>query len=734
MDFNLLRRFSAGSPNDEKNVQLWFTGASLFINQIESLINKTDPNYKLEFIDILSFKNENSCKLDNIFKNNNSDKSTGHDYHHLYSYILNNLNNKNLNILEIGLGTNNPELISSMGVDGRPGASLYSFKEYLPYSNIYGADIDKNILFNEDRIKTCYVDQLDIHSFNNIKNQFGNIEYDLIIDNGLHSIGANLNTLLFALENIKVNGWIVIEDIHIPFNWYSINYILSKNNKLKTYFVKSGESFLYCIQKLPNEKINKILETDFKNIVEYKNTKVNIIKNLPKTIFILWLQGWDKAPWLQKQVVESWKINNPEWNIELVDFQNLKHYVNDIDYIYDNNKTISPQTKSDIIRLSLLKNHGGVWADSTMLCMQPLDHWVHEAVEPGGFWMYHGHGADMPKEIGPAIWFIISKIDNYNLQKWKEESDIFWKNNNITYNYFWMDSLFKNLFYKDNKFRDLWLKVPYLYCEEKGSSATLSHFGMENNNQDLKDIFKHSPPYALKFCNRWNTIFPNVNDEKCKISNGYYALEMSKRKYIKKHNFKNNIQINNNITIVVARYNENIEWTKQFPNVIIYNKGTKLDGDYNEIMLDNVGREGHTYYKYICDNYDKLDDYTIFLQGNPFDHSPEIIKIINYFLYNNDIDIDFKYLTNNVIETSFNNEKINHYQCRNIYNTYEKVFGNKTNNKKIIVGWGGLFIVSKKRILKRPKTFYENIVKILDYSTDPLEGYDIERFHLFIFS
>jgi len=41
--------------------------------------------------------------------------------------------------------------------------------------------------------------------------------------------------------------------------------------------------------------------------------------------------------------------------------------------------------------------------------------------------------------------------------------------------------------------------------------------------------------------------------------------------------------------IVVARYNENIEWTKQFPNVIIYNKGQKLNNDYKEVCLNNVG-------------------------------------------------------------------------------------------------------------------------------------------------
>ena len=39
-----------------------------------------------------------------------------------------------------------------------------------------------------------------------------------------------------------------------------------------------------------------------------------------------------------------------------------------------------------------------------------------------------------------------------------------------------------------------------------------------------------------------------------------------------------------NICIVVARYNENIEWTKQFSNVIIYNKGLPLENSYKQIF------------------------------------------------------------------------------------------------------------------------------------------------------
>jgi len=256
---------------------------------------------------------------------------------------------------------------------------------------------------------------------------------------------------------------------------------------------------------------------------------------LPKNIFLLWLQGWENALWLNKQVAESWEINNPDWKVHYIDFVNLKDYVNDIDYIYDETKNISPQSKSDIIRLSLLKNHGGVWADATMLCMQPLNSWVYEAVEPAGIWMYHGHGAGMSKEFGPASWFIISKKNNYIISKWKGECDKYWNTNNFTNNYNWMDSLFKTLFYNDYEFQQMWLKTPYLYCDTDGQSHTLAHYGMQNNTAHIKELFREKPPYALKFWKHWNDIFPDINTEACMNSNGYYAIQLSKRQYCFKH-------------------------------------------------------------------------------------------------------------------------------------------------------------------------------------------------------
>lgn len=265
---------------------------------------------------------------------------------------------------------------------------------------------------------------------------------------------------------------------------------------------------------------------------------------LNKTIWLLWLQGWDDTPWLIKQVAESWEINNPDWKIEYVSLNNLRDYVRDIDYIYDDNKEIEPQAKSDIIRLSLLKNHGGVWADATMLCMQPLGTWAQEVVKFAGLWMYHGNGGGMDAKNGPASWFIISEKDSLIINKWKNACDQYWQNRINADNYFWLDGLFRKLFESDLEFKNRWARAPYLYCESKGQAHSLYYrIGSVNwlslmslNTPSLKKIFLKKPPYILKLS--WKECpenFPESDSAEFKESNCYYAIQMSKRKFAFKH-------------------------------------------------------------------------------------------------------------------------------------------------------------------------------------------------------
>ena len=183
--------------------------------------------------------------------------------------------------------------------------------------------------------------------------------------------------------------------------------------------------------------------------------------------------------------------------------------------------------------------------------------------------------------------------------------------------------------------------------------------------------------------------------------------------------------------IIVARYNENIEWTKQFPNVTIANKGPQLPTNYNAVTLQNVGREGHTYYKYICDNYDNLDNYTIFLQGNPFDHSPNIINNLKKLINKSDLRLDFGFLSEQILNTNLNG--CPHHSGLPLKEVYTKLFNTQQRNTNFEFGAGAQFIVSKKSILRRPKEFYLKIVEMLQNSVNPIEGFVIERFHGLIF-
>jgi hypothetical protein len=178
--------------------------------------------------------------------------------------------------------------------------------------------------------------------------------------------------------------------------------------------------------------------------------------------------------------------------------------------------------------------------------------------------------------------------------------------------------------------------------------------------------------------------------------------------------------------IVVARYKEDVAWTNQFPRVLIYNKGDPLD---NTIPLPNVGKEGHTYYTHICENYDKLADYTAFVQGNPFDHFPNFIEHVQTFM---DSDhAPFEPLGTIVFCCNLSGCKF--HQDLPLKDVYEHLFGERKEELAFTFYGGAQFIVSKEQIRKRPKSFYQKIVDLLSKEINPLEGFVIERFHHFIF-
>ena len=144
-----------------------------------------------------------------------SDKGhSRHNYTTVYSALFSKFRERPLRIFELGLGTNNPAVVSNMGLDARPGASLRAWRALFPRALVYGADIDRGVLFEEDRISTFYCDQLDNRAIRDLWSEpamQGGM--DIIIDDGLHTFAGNSAFLKGSLEHLRPGGIYVIEDI-----------------------------------------------------------------------------------------------------------------------------------------------------------------------------------------------------------------------------------------------------------------------------------------------------------------------------------------------------------------------------------------------------------------------------------------------------------------------------------------------------------------------------------------
>lgn len=109
-------------------------------------------------------------------------------------------------LLEIGIGT-----ASTMThvEDYRPGASLRMWADYFPAADIYALDIDASVLVNEGRIHSMQCNQRIPHQLKQVA-EWGS--FDIIIDDGDHTVDSQLTALKYLLPLVKPGGLYIIED------------------------------------------------------------------------------------------------------------------------------------------------------------------------------------------------------------------------------------------------------------------------------------------------------------------------------------------------------------------------------------------------------------------------------------------------------------------------------------------------------------------------------------------
>ena len=136
----------------------------------------------------------------------NTDKSFDHQYIHIYESLFEPIRSRVKNILEIGIWQ---------------GDSHKMWRDYFPSATVYGIDVNIDsckTLENQQRIESIYGDAYS----QDILNLFKDIQFDVIIDDGPHTLQSQIECVKLYAPLLSSNGILVIEDIPHPEWIYTI--------------------------------------------------------------------------------------------------------------------------------------------------------------------------------------------------------------------------------------------------------------------------------------------------------------------------------------------------------------------------------------------------------------------------------------------------------------------------------------------------------------------------------
>lgn len=257
-----------------------------------------------------------------------------------------------------------------------------------------------------------------------------------------------------------------------------------------------------------------------------------------KVIWTYWDQGINNLPYFNQECIKSWKKFNPKFKVILLDRYNLFKYLNYQD-LPENWSYFPPQLKSDFVRIALLDNYGGVWMDSSIICIKPLNKLFTFDKSLEGFAL---QGFSRNNDLSVfENWFISARKGSYIIKKWREEFTKVYKDKkkftelsnrdfegidfqNINhYNfYLGMHLIFQKCLQTDPLFRNLYKLDTNIYSAESNAFLHYMKFGWENKgiNKFLDEIPKffreleNKETPILKFTGGWNNIFKTFSIEK----------------------------------------------------------------------------------------------------------------------------------------------------------------------------------------------------------------------------
>lgn len=204
-----------------------------------------------------------------------------------------------------------------------------------------------------------------------------------------------------------------------------------------------------CYQYLKYEARHVLARADV-GAVSKKKARV-------KKIWWCWLQGLDQAPALPRACLHSLHVLFPEYEICIVTEKNLKAYVEIPADIMDkwHRGVISAAHFSDLVRIFLLAEHGGVWIDATVFATS------HAPAETGGVFdaplFFYSSYMQEDASMAGSSWLISAVPGHPVICLTRDLLLWYWKNHDYLIHYF----LFHLFFHMAlEQYSDEWKRVP----------------------------------------------------------------------------------------------------------------------------------------------------------------------------------------------------------------------------------------------------------------------------------
>ena len=145
-----------------------------------------------------------------------TDKNTGHSYLDLYERLLNSKKDTAKKVLEIGIGN----------FVEKNGGSIKLWRDYFTNAIIYGLDIldiDRVIDELKEDSRVVLYTSIDAYDETFVKKTFvdENIKFDMLLDDGPHTLESMVNFIKLYSELIADDGILIIEDIQ-DWSWTEV--------------------------------------------------------------------------------------------------------------------------------------------------------------------------------------------------------------------------------------------------------------------------------------------------------------------------------------------------------------------------------------------------------------------------------------------------------------------------------------------------------------------------------